>query len=151
MTRLLAPAALAVIVALSLLVAAQSDGPVTDAARVERLTEQLRCPVCDGLAVADSPSSTARAIAADVRARVAAGETDQDIRHAYVAQYGEWILLEPPAGGFGMLAWAVPTGGAAAAAAVAAWVLRRRATTTVRPDPAARAAVTRALSVQEPR
>lgn len=149
MTRRLGPFVLAALVVTSLLLGARSEGPVSDAARVERLTEQLRCPVCDGLAVADSPSSTARAIASDVRARVASGETDDEIRRAYVIQYGEWILLEPPAGGFGLLAWALPTGGLVAAAGGAAWVLRRRAATTAPPTAGARAAVEKALSREE--
>lgn len=136
---------LAALVVGALVVGSRSDGPATDAARVESLSEQLRCPVCDGLAVADSPSSTARAIAADVRARVAAGESDDDIRRAYVAQYGEWILLEPPSGGFGVVAWALPVGLLVAAVTAAAWVLRRRATTGA-PSVAARATVTRALT-----
>lgn len=151
MTHRLAPIALVALVAVSLLLGARSEGPVSDAARVEQLTEQLRCPVCDGLAVADSPSSTARTIAADVRARVASGETDRDIRQAYVAQYGEWILLEPPAGGFGLLAWALPVGGLVAVASGAMWVLRRRMATTSPPPARARAAVEEALTRAEER
>jgi cytochrome c-type biogenesis protein CcmH len=143
--RRLGPIVLAALVAGALLVGSRGGGHATDAARVEQLTEQLRCPVCDGLAVADSPSSTARAIAADVRARVAGGESDDAIRRAYVAQYGEWILLEPPSGGFGVVAWALPVGLLVAAAAGAAWVLRRRAAAGT-PSPAARASVARALA-----
>lgn len=146
--RRLAPFALAFVVVASLLLGARSDGPKSDAERVEHLSEQLRCPVCDGLAVADSPSSTARAIAADVRARVAAGESDDEIRDAYVAQYGEWILLEPPAGGFGVVVWALPVGGLVASVGGAVWVLRRRATVTA-PTPAGRAVVAQALARQE--
>lgn len=147
MTRRLAPIALAALVLLTLVLGSRSDGATSDAQRVERLSEQLRCPVCDGLAVADSPSSTARAIAADVRSRVAAGETDDEIRQAYVAQYGEWILLEPPAGGFGIVAWSLPVMLVVGSAAGAVWVVRRRAATgTTRPSSAARAVVSRALA-----
>jgi cytochrome c-type biogenesis protein CcmH len=120
---------LAAIVVAALFLAGRSDGPATPGERVQRLSEQLRCPVCDGLAVADSPSSTARAIAADVRRRVEAGESDGAIRQAYMAQYGEWILLEPPGRGFGALAWALPVTGVVLAGAGAAWTVRRRART----------------------
>jgi cytochrome c-type biogenesis protein CcmH len=120
--------ALAGLVTVALVLAGRGGGgATTGAARAAHLSEQLRCPVCEGLSVADSPSSTARAMAADIRGRVAAGESDGDIRRAYVAQYGNWILLEPPGGGFGLVAWALPLAGAVAAAAGVAIVLRRRA------------------------
>src|SRR5262249_8638804 len=73
--------------------------------------------------VADSPSSTSAAIAADVRRRVAAGQSDQQIRDAYVARYGRWILLTP-SGGAGMPAVVLPVGGLGAARVVL--VLSRR-------------------------
>ena len=119
-----------------LAVAASSDGsPGTDD-RVTDLSEQIRCPVCDGLAVADSPSSTARAIAGDIRRRVADGETDETIRAAYVAQYGDWILLEPPSRGMGALVWFAPVAFVATAGCGAAWALYRRGRrTTTGPTP----------------
>ena len=126
MRRHLGPLALVALVVFALALGAQKGGPASDGERVEQLTEQLRCPVCDGLAVADSPSSTARAIASDVRSRVAAGETDDEIRGAYVAQYGDWILLEPPAGGFGAMAWLLPLVVVVAAAGAGAWAIQRR-------------------------
>lgn len=89
--------------------ASQSD-------RVGRLSSQLRCPTCQGLSVADSPSSTARAIRDDVARRVAEGETDDEVKQAYVDRYGEWILLRPRSSGLGALLWALP--GAALVAAV---------------------------------
>lgn len=138
--------ALTALVLGALVVAGRSDGPRSDASRVEHLSEQLRCPVCDGLAVADSPSSTARAIAADVRDRVARGETDDQIRDAYVSQYGTWILLEPPGSGIGTLAWLLPGAGVVAAVAAGGWtVYRRSMRATAKPSASARATVAAAL------
>lgn len=127
--RALRPLLLVIAVGAALILSGRSEGPRSDAARVEQLSEQLRCPVCDGLAVADSPSSTARAIARDVARRVDDGETDEQIRTAYVQQYGSWILLEPPASGIGAVAWFVPVAVVVGAGGVAAWTLRRRSTT----------------------
>jgi len=98
--------AIAAAVALSL--AARSH-PASQQQRVRHLTSELRCPVCQGLSVADSTSSTSQAIAGDVRARVAAGQSDQAIRSYYVAHYGQWILLNPP-GTAGHVASIVPLG-----------------------------------------
>lgn len=111
MLRRLAPwIGLALVAAVSLAVAAgvRGDGDTSEEARVERITADLRCPVCQGLSVADSNSTTARAITDDVRRRVAEGESDEQIRRAYVDSYGEWILLEPERGGIGLLVWALP-------------------------------------------
>ena len=147
MTRRLPTVALVGLILFALVLAGRSDGPTSDGARIERLTEQLRCPVCDGLAVADSPSSTARAIAGDVRRRVAGGETDEEIRGAYVAQYGDWILLEPSAGGIGALAWMLPVALVVGAGGAVAWTLYRRASLRDGAVPsAARALVADALN-----
>ena len=76
--------------------------------RAHAIAEDLRCPVCQGLSVADSPSPTAKAIYDDVRRRVASGESDAAIRSYYVGRYGEWILLRPQTSGVGALVWILP-------------------------------------------
>ena len=99
--------------------------PPTSEQRAQQLDRELRCPVCQGLSVADSPSSTSAAIAADVRRRVDAGESDQEIRDAYVARYGRWILLTPSSSGVGAGAVLLPVVGLLAAATVIGVSLRR--------------------------
>ena len=64
-------------------------------ARVQKLGKQLRCPVCQGTSIADSPSSMARAQLDKVRELVAEGKTDEEIYAYFVARYGEWALLSP--------------------------------------------------------
>ena len=77
-------------------------------ARVQRLGKQLRCAVCQGLSIADSPASMARAQLDKVRDLVTAGKTDDEIRAYFVERYGEWVLLEPTAQGFNWLVWLGP-------------------------------------------
>jgi len=77
-------------------------------ARVQALGKQLRCPMCQGLSIADSNSSAARAQMDKVRELVAAGRTDQQIRDYFTSRYGEWALLEPPASGMNLLVWLLP-------------------------------------------
>ena len=77
-------------------------------ARVQALGKQLRCPMCQGLSIADSGSSAARAQMDKVRELVAAGRTDQEIRDYFTSRYGEWALLEPPASGMNLLVWVLP-------------------------------------------
>lgn len=77
-------------------------------ARVLVLGKELRCAVCQGLSVADSPSSMARAQLDKIRELVAEGQSDQQVRDYFVARYGEWVLLQPKAEGVNLLVWLGP-------------------------------------------
>lgn len=76
--------------------------------RAGALAAQLRCPVCQGESVADSPSETASEIRAQIEQMVAAGRSDAEILDHYVARYGRWVLLDPPARGDTLLLWLLP-------------------------------------------
>ena len=56
----------------------------------------------------DSTSSQSQAIRADIPRRIAAGQSDADIRAYYVSKYGERILETPSNSGLGIVAWGVP-------------------------------------------
>ena len=105
MRVLLAVAAVALIVALGL---AARGVPETAGERVDRITAQLRCPVCQGLSVKDSPSETARAMRDVVVQRVSEGRTDPEIRNEFRASYGDWVFLDPPLAGVGAFIWLAP-------------------------------------------
>ena len=94
--------------------------PLTAAARADRISAELRCPVCQGLSVQDSPSETARSMRALVVQRVAEGRTDDEIRAEFVRSYGDWVLLEPQLLSFSGLVWLAPLA-AIALGAVFAW------------------------------
>jgi cytochrome c-type biogenesis protein CcmH len=93
--------------------------PLTAAERVDRISAELRCPVCQGLSVQDSPSETARSMRALVAQRVAEGRTDDEIRAEFVRSYGDWILLSPPLLSFSGLVWLVPVAAIVLGAALA--------------------------------
>lgn len=84
--------------------------PPAQEARVMVLGKQLRCAVCQGVSIADSPASMARAQLDKVRELVAEGKSDQEIRDYFVARYGEWALLEPTTSGLNGLLWLAPVG-----------------------------------------
>lgn len=101
-----------------------------DSAALEALTSsvaaQLRCPVCQGLSIQDSPTELALEMRAVVRDQLAAGRTPDEVRAYFVSKYGEWILLEPKAEGFNLAVYLLPVfvlilGGGTVVLAVRRW------------------------------
>jgi cytochrome c-type biogenesis protein CcmH len=64
-------------------------------ARTERLQNALRCPVCQGLSVAASPSDAARAMGDRIEELVREGYTEEQVTEYFVDRYGAWVELEP--------------------------------------------------------
>ena len=77
-------------------------------ARTSSVASQLRCPVCQGLSIQDSPSDLARSMRSLVREQLAQGKSPDEVKAYFVSKYGEWILLAPSAHGFNLLAYAAP-------------------------------------------
>mgnify|MGYP001965022838 CR=1 FL=1 len=63
--------------------------------RAFNLASILRCPVCQGLSVADSRSDAAVAMKDRIGELVAKGYSDQQIIDYFVGRYGEFALLKP--------------------------------------------------------
>ena len=98
----------AVVVIAGVVLAARSGPSNSPSARAERLDHELACPVCVGESVSDSNAPESRAIRVDIAKRIHAGQADAEIRDAYVAIYGEHILLTPSNSGVGIIAWGLP-------------------------------------------
>jgi cytochrome c-type biogenesis protein CcmH len=103
----------------------------------------LRCPVCQGLSVADSPSTTAQNMRHQVRALLEQGYDKQQILAYFENSYGEFVRLQPPLRGINWLLWLAPAvvllgGGAVlvSRARARAAEAEAAAAVTVPPDPA---------------
>ncbi|MDP1892354.1 MAG: cytochrome c-type biogenesis protein CcmH [Gemmatimonadaceae bacterium] len=86
---------------------AQKNDPVLDAATSE-VAALLRCPVCQGVAIQDSPSELAQQMRMVVKEQLASGKSADEVKDYFVSKYGEWILLEPQAHGFNIVIYALP-------------------------------------------
>jgi cytochrome c-type biogenesis protein CcmH len=73
-----------------------------------RVAKTIRCPVCQGMSAADSPSESARAMKDEVQALVAQGYDDEQVVAYFEASYGEFIRLDPRAEGWNLAVWAAP-------------------------------------------
>lgn len=94
-------------------------------ARTEEVGALLRCPVCQGLSVTDSPSSMALKMKAQIKEMLAAGYGQTQILAYFESSYGEFVRLEPPLRGVNWLVWLAPLVALVGGAAVVTWALRR--------------------------
>jgi len=76
--------------------------------RVHNVASQLKCPVCQGESVADSPSTISQQMRAVIRQQLQSGKSEQEVIQYFVDRYGEQIVWSPPWQGFTLLAWLVP-------------------------------------------
>lgn len=76
--------------------------------RTSAVASTLRCPVCQGESIQDSPSQLAQDMRALVREQLRAGKTPEEVRAYFVGRYGEWILLEPRMTGLNVLLYVFP-------------------------------------------
>lgn len=141
------------LVVLSLVVALQVGANSLEE-QVQQVSAELRCPVCQGLSVADSPSGMANQMRDLIRERLKAGESPEAVKAYFVERYGEWILLAPKREGFNLLVWVLPFLGLGGGAVVLVVVLRRwkkrPEPTPASVDPAYLARVRREMAEDQP-
>ena len=84
----------------------------TTSTALEREASQIEAmliaPCCFSQQVSVHKSPAADEAKADIRRRLAAGETRQQILDAYVAKHGKHVLAEPPAEGFDIMLYVTP-------------------------------------------
>lgn len=92
----------------AVVVAGIAIGDPSQEDRVRSIGARIKCPVCQGEPILDSPSETARAMMDIVAERVAAGESDGQIIDYFTDRYGDGILLDPPVRGKTLWLWVLP-------------------------------------------
>jgi cytochrome c-type biogenesis protein CcmH len=102
---------------------AQAQGDMEE--QVRQIASQLRCPVCQNLSVADSPSEIAVQMRDIIRERLKRGESGEAIKAYFISKYGEWVLLSPKPTGLNLIVWSLPFFGLIAGIGWASIFLRR--------------------------
>jgi cytochrome c-type biogenesis protein CcmH len=95
-------------------------------ARVLKLSEVLRCLVCQNQSIAESQAELALDLRGQVREQLAAGKSEQEVVDYMVARYGDFVLYQPPVKASTLVLWAGPGLLLAGGVAWLAWRLRSR-------------------------
>jgi cytochrome c-type biogenesis protein CcmH len=87
---------------------AWSAEPPVDPDRLYRLTSELRCLVCQNESLADSSAPLAIDLKNEIRARMASGESDTQIKQFLIDRYGNFVIYRPPFNAATLLLWLGP-------------------------------------------
>ena len=109
-------------------VGAPQGAPISGAnleTRTNEVSALLRCPVCQGMSVADSKAEMAVNMKAQVRELLERGYTEEQILKYFELSYGQFVLLRPEFEGFISLVWVLPVLALAIGAALVFIKLRK--------------------------
>ena len=112
------------VMTLTLLLAAPAQAPDIER-EAHELEAMLIAPCCFSQQVSQHQSPAADEVRQDVRRRLAAGETRDQILQAYVAQHGKRILATPPDEGFDRILHLLPPVGLVLTAGFLVVIFRR--------------------------
>ena len=113
----------AVLAALVVFLLAAPAARAADPPNAADLEAELVCPVCE-TTLDQSNAPVAERMKAFIRERIAAGDTEQQIKDALVAEFGPGVLATPSKRGFGLLAWLIPLAALAGGLLVVGLLLR---------------------------
>lgn len=77
-------------------------------ARAQALEREIRCVQCQNEPIAQSTADIARDMRELVRERVAAGDSDAEIRSFFRTRYGDFVLFRPPFDSRTWILWGAP-------------------------------------------
>ena len=101
--------------------------------RTNEVSALLRCPVCQGMAVADSPAEMAVNMKAQVHELLQRGYTEEQILKYFELSYGQFVLLRPKFEGVNRLVWLLPLGALLLGIAIVFFTLRKLESRAVTP------------------
>ncbi len=64
-------------------------------ARLQNISKELRCLVCQNETLADSHAALAEDLRVEVRELIKKGNSDQEVKDYLVARYGDFVLYRP--------------------------------------------------------
>lgn len=79
-----------------------------DISKVDEITKNLRCLICQGQSIYDSNSDFALSVKTLVSEKLESGDTEKDIYNFLKSKYGDWIVYEPEFNKYTLALWILP-------------------------------------------
>jgi len=79
-----------------------------DISKVDEITKNLRCLICQGQSIYDSNSDFALSVKILVFEKLESGDTEKDIYNFLKSKYGDWIVYEPEFNKYTLALWILP-------------------------------------------
>ncbi len=76
--------------------------------KVEEISKNLRCLICQGQSVYDSNSEFALSVKILISEKLISGNTESEIYDFLKSKYGDWIVYEPEFNKSTLLLWILP-------------------------------------------
>ncbi len=113
--------------------AAIADDPVAEK-RLQALSKELRCLVCQNETIADSNAELAVDLRREIRGMIHDGRSDNEILEFMVTRYGDFVLYRPPLKAITVLLWGGPIALLLIAVLALRSYLKRRSVLVARTD-----------------
>mgnify|MGYP001215370538 CR=1 FL=1 len=76
--------------------------------KVDEISKNLRCLICQGQSVYDSQSEFALSVKTLILNKLESGSSEKDIYDFLKSKYGDWIVYEPEFNNYTLVLWILP-------------------------------------------
>ena len=76
--------------------------------KVDDISKNLRCLICQGQSIYDSNSEFALSVKTLISQKLSEGNSEDDIYSFLRSKYGDWIVYEPKINKYTLLLWLLP-------------------------------------------
>ena len=85
-----------------------SSNVTAENSKVDEISKNLRCLICQGQSVYDSNSEFALSVKTLILQKLNTGSSEDDIYNFLKSKYGDWIVYEPEINKYTFLLWLLP-------------------------------------------
>jgi len=85
-----------------------SSNVTAENSKVDEISKNLRCLICQGQSVYDSNSEFALSVKTLILQKLSTGSSEDDIYNFLKSKYGDWIVYEPEINKYTLLLWLLP-------------------------------------------
>ena len=79
-----------------------------ETSKINEISKNLRCLICQGQSIYDSNSEFALSIKTLISDKLASGNSEEEIYNFLKAKYGDWIVYEPEFNKYTLVLWILP-------------------------------------------